>query len=92
MLKDFNVSRNNLTAVGALSLSSLLPDLVALKQFNVSHNNIGEEGYKYIIHAVNKMKNSPLQILQLPISHVDASMLPALVNKDIQLKNVYMDS
>ena len=91
-LTDFDVSKNNLTSVGALSLSSLLPNLVALKHFNVSHNNIGEEGYKYIIHAINNMENSPLQILQLPISHVDASMLPALVNKSIQLKNVYMDS
>ena len=91
-LKDFNVSKNNLTAVGALSLSSLLPKLAALRQFNVSHNNIGVEGYKYIVRAVNKMENCPLQVLQLPISHIDTSMLPALVNKDIQVKNVYMDS
>ena len=91
-LKYFNVSKNNLTKAGALSLSFFLPKLAALKQFNVSHNNIGVEGYKYIVHAVNKMENCPLQVLQLPISHIDTSMLPALVNKDIQVKNVYMDS
>ena len=92
ILEDINVSRNNLTAVGALSLSFLLPKLAALKQFNVSHNNIGVEGYKYIVYAVNKMENCPLRVLQLPASQIDASMLPPLVNQDIQLKNVYMDS
>ena len=91
-LEDINVSKNNLTADGALSLSSLLPKLAALKQFNVSHNNIGVEGYKYIVYAVNKMENCPLRVLQLPASQVDASMLPPLVNQDIQLKNVYMES
>ena len=91
-LEDFNVSENNLTSVGALALSSLLPKLTALKQFNVSHNNIGVEGYKCIIHTVNKIENCPLRVLQLPISHIDASMLPPLVNQDIQLKSVYMDS
>ena len=88
-LQNFDVSRNNLTAAGALSLSSLLPKLVALTHFNVSHNNIGVEGYNYIVNAVNKMENCPLQVLQLPLpDNDDASMLSSLVSDDIQLKNV----
>ena len=79
-LEDFNVSSNNLTAAGALSLSTLLPKLTALKQFDVSHNNIEVEGCNYIIDAVNKMRNCPLQVLRLPI---DFSMLSSLVNKEI---------
>ena len=89
-LEDFNVSKNNLTAIGALSLSSLLPKLVALKKFDVTHNNIGVEGYSCIIHAVNKMENCSLDILQLPIPHIDASELPSLVNKNIKLKNTIL--
>jgi len=84
-LEDFNVSSNNLTAIGALSLSTLLPKLTALKQFDVSYNNIGVDGCNYIIDAVNKMRNCPLQILRLP-SHFDSSMLSLLVNKEIELK------
>ena len=91
-LEDFNVSKNNLTAVSALSLSSVLPKLVALKKFDVTHNNIGVEGYSCIIHAVNKMKNCSLEILQLPVPHIDASELPSLINKTIQLKNVQINS
>ena len=87
-LQNFNVSRNNLTAAGALSLSSLLPKLMALTHFNVSHNNIGVEGYNYIVNAVNKMENCPLQVLQLSLPSNDTSMLSALVSEDIQLKNV----
>ena len=87
-LQNFDVSRNNLTAAGALSLSSLLPKLIALTHFNVSHNNIGVEGYNYIVNAVNKMKNCPLQALLLPLPNNDTSMLSSLVSEDIQLKNV----
>ena len=91
-LQNFDVSRNNLTAAGALSLSSLLPKLMALTHFNVSHNNIGVEGYNYIVNVVNKMENCPLQVLQLPLPNSDASMLSSLVSVDIQLKNIHMDS
>ena len=89
-LEIFNVSKNNLTAIGALSLSSLLPRLVALKQFNISHNNIGMEGYNHIIHAVNEMENCPLQVLRLPVSHSDISMLHSLINKDIRLEKIVL--
>ena len=92
VLQNFDVSRNNLTASGALSLFSLLPKLIALTHFNVSHNNIGVEGYNYIVNAVNKMENCPLQVLQLPLPNSDALMLSSLVSKDIQLKNIHMDS
>ena len=61
-LEDFNVSSNNLTAVGALSLSTLLPTLTALKQFDVSHNNIEEKGCNYIIDGVNKMSEGLLKL------------------------------
>ena len=87
-LQNFDVSRNNLTTAGALSLSSLLPKLMALTHFNVSHNNIGVEGYNYIVNAVNKMENCPLQVLHLPLPNNDTSMLSSLVSEDIQLKNV----
>ena len=91
-LENLDVSRNNLTAAGALSLSSVLPKLVTLKHFNISHNNIGVEGCNYIVNAINKVESCPLRVIQLPISHTDTAMLSLLVNKDIQLKNVYMDS
>ena len=87
-LQNFDVSKNNLTTAGALSLSSLLPKLMALTHFNVSHNNIGVEGYNYIVNAVNKMENCPLQVLQLPLPNSDASMLSSLVSEAIQLKNM----
>ena len=61
-LEDFNVSSNNLTAVGALSLSTLLPTLTALKQFDVSHNNIEEKGCNYIVDGVNKMSEGLLKL------------------------------
>lgn len=90
-LQIFDVSKNNLTASGALSLSLLLPKLIALEQFDVSHNNIGVDGYNCIIDAVNKLKICPLHVLQLPISHTDdPSALSSLVCKDIQLKNVHV--
>ena len=91
-LEDFNVSKNNLTVVGALSLSSVLPKLVALKKFDLTHNSIEVEGYSCIIHAVNKMENCSLEILQLPVPYIDASELPSLINKTIQLKNVQINS
>ena len=91
-LENLDVSRNNLTAAGALSLSSVLPKLVTLKHFNVSHNNIGVKGYNYIVNAINKMESCPLRILQLPVSHTDTALLSLLVNKDIQLKNVFLNS
>ena len=87
-LLNFDVSRNNLTAAGALSLSSLLPKLMALTHFNISHNNIGVEGYNYVVNAVNKMENCPLEVLQMPFPNSDASLLSSLVSKDIQLKNM----
>ena len=87
-LLNFDVSRNNLTAAGALSLSSLLPKLMALTHFNVSHNNIGVEGYNYIVNAVNKMENYPLQVLQMSFPNSNASMLSSLISKDVQLKNM----
>ena len=82
-LENLDVSRNNLTAAGALSLSFMLPKLVTLKHFNVSHNNIGIEGYNYIVNAINKMENCPLQVLQLPVSPTDTAILSSLVNNDI---------
>ena len=91
-LQNFDVSRNNLTAAGALSLSSLLPKLMALTHFNVAHNNIGVEGYNYIVSAVNKMENRSLQVLQLPLPNNDTSMLSSLVSKDIQLKNKHLEN
>ena len=89
-LEILNVSKNNLTAIGALSLSSLLPRLVALKQFNVSDNNIGMEGYNHIIHAVNEMENCPLQVLRLPVSGNNISMLHSLINKDVRLEKIVL--
>ena len=91
-LQNFDVSRNNITAAGALSLSSLLPKLMVLTHFNLSHNNIGVEGYNYIVSAVNRMENCLLQILYLPFPNSDASILPSLVSENIQLKNVHTDS
>ena len=79
-----------MTAIGALSLSYLLPRLVALKQFNISDNNIGMEGYNQILHAVNEMENCPLQVLQLPVSGNDISMLHSLINKDVRVEKIIL--
>lgn len=87
-LEEFDVSKNNLTADGAMSLSSLLPKLTTLKRFDVSHNNIGVDGCNYIIDAINKMRHCSLEILQLSVSQNDSSTLFPLVNKTIKLRNM----
>ena len=53
-LKSFDVSKNNLSSLGALSLSSLFSKFVAVQHFDVSHNNIGVDGCNYLIDAAVK--------------------------------------
>jgi len=85
MLNSFDVSQNNLTASGALSLSSLFPYLFVLKHFDVSHNNIGVDGCNYIIAMVNTTKEHQLQTLKLSVLPEYHSKLSAIDNKTVKL-------
>lgn len=85
-LQRLDVSKNNLSSLGTLSLSSLFPKLVALQHFDVSHNNIGVDGCNNLIDAINGIKGPhQMQTLKVSILTSDYSKLSAIDDKDIKL-------
>ena len=85
-LERFDVSKNNLSSLSALSLSSLFSKFVTLKHFDVSHNNIGLDGCNCLIDAVNRMKGPhQMQSLTLSVLQSDYSKLSSVVGKDLKL-------
>ena len=80
VLKELDISHNDIGDHGAKALSQGLAHTVALKRLDISRCNIGEVGARELAHALTI--NSSLEILRMkgnPIGHTGAADLIAIL-------------